>query len=122
VQPTDLSEFPEPASSEIWNKELRVTGRFLQKINLPKQKAIQAFQVDTAVDEETGEEIESLNDEDIGVISDMQADYDERYQLLLKTGMTGQGSFPRAPGLKIIRTVISYDKDIESLIRLLIYL
>lgn len=108
---------PGTASSEIWNKELRVTGRFIQKINPSNTgKAIEAFQVDTAVDEETGEEIESLHDEDIGVISDIQADYDERYELLLKTGSDrarfGPGELPVG---RLYGTVISYDKDIESL-------
>ncbi|OGW24076.1 MAG: DNA internalization-related competence protein ComEC/Rec2 [Nitrospirae bacterium GWC2_42_7] len=106
---------PEPVTPEIWNKELRVTGRFIQKIN-PSATGndIQVFQVDTAVDEKTGEEIEFLHDEDIGVVSDIQADHDERYELLLQTGRDNTRLNPGGfPGSRLYGKVTASDNKEE---------
>lgn len=69
-----------------WNKELRVTGRFTQENTQMSDRNIQTFVVDTAHDDEAGEEIEGLRDKEIGLTTDFAVDYDDRYELLLETG------------------------------------
>ncbi|PKL52324.1 MAG: DNA internalization-related competence protein ComEC/Rec2 [Nitrospira bacterium HGW-Nitrospira-1] len=69
-----------------WGKELRVTGGFTQGNAPVPGKNIQTFVVDTAWDDETGEEEEVLRDKEIGLSADFAVDYDDRYELLLETG------------------------------------
>jgi len=78
---------PAADSLDVWNKELRVTGRFAPRINAPSVRAdIDTFIIDDAVDEESGEEIEELGGKEVNLISDFDPDADEAYELLLKTG------------------------------------
>lgn len=70
-----------------WNRELKVTGRFVPQIS-PDSTGSRAhtFEIETASDPETEDEIEGLEDERATVFSDFEPDYDETYELLLKTG------------------------------------
>lgn len=78
---TPAEDMPYP-----WNKELRVTGRFTQENTQTADRNIQTFVVDTARDDESGEEAEGLRDKEIGLTADFPIDYDDRYELLLETG------------------------------------
>ena len=80
--------YPAPDMSDIWNKELKVTGRFTQGGNAKASESnIQTFLVDTAQDEESGEELDWLHDKEIWMPADFFAvDYDEGYELLMETG------------------------------------
>ncbi len=69
-----------------WGKELRVTGRFTQENIQAAGRDIRTFVVDTAHDDETGEEEEGLRDKKIGLTTDLAVDYDDRYELLVETG------------------------------------
>ena len=73
--------------SDIWNKELKVTGRFTQGGNAKgPDRNIQTFLVDTARDEESGEELDWLHDKEIWLPADFAVDYDDGYELLMETG------------------------------------
>ncbi|MEW6107703.1 MAG: DNA internalization-related competence protein ComEC/Rec2 [Nitrospirota bacterium] len=73
--------------SDAWKKELRVTGRFAPEAGQLKNNTnIRTFAVDRAFDEESGEEIEELSDEEIGVFTDYDADPSEEYELVIQTG------------------------------------
>ena len=64
---------------DVWNRELRVTGRFSQKGAIPADRAdISKFTVDTAVDEESGGEIEDLHDKEVNVSGEFDAAADEK--------------------------------------------
>jgi competence protein ComEC len=78
---------PPEGMPDILHKELRATGHFTQG-NIAKVTGsdIQNFAVDAAWDEESGEELEGLDDMEIGLQADFAVDYDDSYELLLKTG------------------------------------
>ncbi len=77
---------PSPDPLDLWNNELRVTGRFVSKTATASNgNNIEIFTVDTAIDEESGE-IEELRNEEINIFSAFEADYDNKYELFLKTG------------------------------------
>jgi competence protein ComEC len=79
--------YPAPDMSDIWNKELKVTGRFTQGGNAKaSERNIQTFLVDTAQDEESGEELDWLHDKEIRIPADFAVDYDDGYELLMETG------------------------------------
>ena len=79
--------YPAPDMSDIWNKELKVTGRFTQGGNAKAPDSnMQSFLVDTAQDEESGEELDSLHDKEIWMPADFDVDYDDGYELLMETG------------------------------------
>lgn len=79
--------YPAPDMSNIWNKELKVTGRFTQGGNAKgSDRNIQTFLVDTAEDEESGEELAWLHDKEIWMPADFAVDYDDGYELLMETG------------------------------------
>jgi competence protein ComEC len=78
---------PAPDMFDIWNKELKVTGRFTQEGNAKgSDRNIQTFLVDTAQDEESGEELDWLHDKEIRMPADFAVDYDDGYALLIETG------------------------------------
>ena len=76
--------YPVEDMSHIWNKELKVTGRFTQGGN--SKSVTQTFLVDTAWDEESEEELDWLHDKEIRLPADFSVDYDDRYELLMETG------------------------------------
>ena len=79
--------YPVEDMSDIWNKELKVTGRFTQGGNAKgSDRNIQTFLVDTAQDEESGEELDWLHDKEIWMPADFAVDYDDGYALLMETG------------------------------------
>lgn len=79
--------YPAPDMSDIWNKELKVTGRFTREGSGKGPKGnIQTFIVDTAQDEESGEELDWLHDKEIWMPADFAVDYDDGYGLLMETG------------------------------------
>ncbi|MEC4675741.1 MAG: DNA internalization-related competence protein ComEC/Rec2 [Nitrospirota bacterium] len=70
-----------------WNRELRVTGRFLtQPTAVTSGTGIRTFAINRAFDPESGAEIRELRDREMGVFSDYNAGNDDAYELLLKTG------------------------------------
>lgn len=78
---------PHPDSLDVWNKELRLTGRFVQGRDVTSSgQAMKLFRPDSVVEEDTGEDIDGLNDEEITIFSEIDADYDRDYELLLQTG------------------------------------
>lgn len=78
---------PEPGPSAIWNRELRLIGRFVPgKETSASGLEIRTFRPETVTDEESGEELETPGDEMFTLFSDVEADYDSQYELLLKTG------------------------------------
>lgn len=78
---------PSGQSHDLWNKEIRMTGRFVTDIKDNQAgNDIRGFAVEEAFDEESGEEIDELRDEKVHVITDSGFDYDDKYELLVKTG------------------------------------
>jgi competence protein ComEC len=77
--------YPAEDMSDIWNKELKVTGRFTQGAK-GSDRDIQTFLVDTAQDEESGEGLDWLHDKEIWMPADFAIDYDDGYELLMETG------------------------------------
>lgn len=70
------------------NRELKVTGRFVPGISSPETgKAVQRFEVDEIFVEGAEDDSEVFHDERIGIFSEIEPDYDETYELLLKTGI-----------------------------------
>jgi hypothetical protein len=84
---------------DILHKELRAAGHFTQG-NIAKVtgRNIQNFAIDAAWDDESGEELEGLDDMEIGLQADFAVDYDDRYELLLKTGKDRRRLNPGEPG------------------------
>lgn len=81
-----LRYLPADDMPDIGNRELRVTGRFIQRndAQAPGRNS-QTFLVEEAWDDASGLEIEGLQDTEIGVSSDFWTDPDDRYELLLET-------------------------------------
>ncbi len=72
---------------DVWNRELRLTGWFVQKSSAPSSGGnVKTFTIDTAFDDETGLELEDLDGRDANIFTDFEADPDEEYEVLLKTG------------------------------------
>ena len=72
---------------DLWNKKLILTGRFLPSSNAPFPGSdAKTFSIDTALEDESDPEIEDLQDKDATVFTDFEADSDEEYEVLLKTG------------------------------------
>ena len=72
---------------DVWNKELTLTGRFLPKGSAPSPgNDAKTFTIDTALEDESGSEIEDLHNKDASVFTDFESDPDEEYEVLLKTG------------------------------------
>jgi competence protein ComEC len=79
--------YPEKDMPDHWNKELKVTGRFAQGGNAgADSRNTQTFIVDTALDDESGAEVEELSDKEVRLPVDFTIDYDDSYELLLETG------------------------------------
>ncbi len=72
---------------DVWNRELKLTGRFVPKSIAPSSGGnAKTFTIDTAFDDETGFELEDLDGRDANIFTDFEADPDEEYEVLLKTG------------------------------------
>lgn len=72
---------------DLWNKKLTLTGRFLPSSSAPFPGIdAKTFSIDTALEDESDSEIEDLHDKDATVFTDFEADLDEEYEVLLKTG------------------------------------
>ncbi len=70
-----------------WNKKMELTGRFLPHYSASSSAPdSQNFLIEKALDEETGQEIEALEDEKIRLRSDAEFDTDDTYELLVETG------------------------------------
>jgi competence protein ComEC len=78
---------PLPEPHDLWNRELRLSGRFIPgKETAASGKAVRTFSPATVTDEESGEELEGLDHEEFTLFSDIDADYDKTYELSVKTG------------------------------------
>ncbi len=90
--------YPVEAMPDIWNKELKVTGRFTQGGNAKgPDRNIETFLVDTAQDEESGEELDWLHDKEIWLPADFAVDYDDEYSMLMETGKDRRRLNPGQP-------------------------
>ena len=84
---------------DIWNKELKVTGSFIQGGNTKlSDRNIETYVIDRAWDEESGEYLDDLHDMEIGLPADFDIDYDDQYELLLETGKDRTRLNPGQPG------------------------
>ncbi|RPI34200.1 MAG: ComEC/Rec2 family competence protein, partial [Nitrospiraceae bacterium] len=89
---------PPEVMPDTWNRELKVTGRFIQGTHASESgRDIQDFVVDTAWDDASGEEVEGLHDKEIGLPADFAVEYDDRYELLLETGKDRRRLNPGQP-------------------------
>ena len=102
--------------SDIWNKELKVTGRFTQGGNAKgPERNIETLLVDTAWDEESGEELDWLHDKEILMPADFDVDYDEDYELLMETGKDRTRLNPGQPGQgRLYGEIVSAEDKGES--------
>ena len=90
---------PDEDLSDIWNRELKITGRFTQGGNTNASgRNIQTFLVDTVQDEESGEDLDWMHDKEIRIPADFDVDFDDGYTLLLKTGKDRTRLNPGQPG------------------------
>lgn len=77
---------PEHDYSAVKGREMIVSGAFDSKpVETSYGKFIQEFRIDSAVDSETEEPMEEL-DEEVRVISDAEFEVGDRYELLLRPG------------------------------------
>ena len=108
--------YPGPDMSDIWNKELKVTGRFTQGgIAQGPERNIETFLVDTAQDEESGEELNWLHDKEIRMPADFSVDYDDEYELLMETGKDRTRLNPGQPGKgRLYGEILSAEEKGES--------
>ena len=78
---------PEPGPLEIWNRELRLTGRFIPgKQTAASGREIRTFKPDTIIDQDSTEELRTTGNETFTLFDDIEPDYDSQYEILLKTG------------------------------------
>jgi len=84
---------PPDEGSDVWKREILLSGRFVKSAGLLSE-SLQTFDIDTARDGETGEDLEDLPDKEMRVFSDFEPDYDEMYELLVKTGPDGSRMNP----------------------------
>ena len=108
--------YPVEAMPDIWNKELKVTGRFTQGGNAKgPDRNIETFLVDTAQDEESGEELDWLHDKEIRLPADFAVDYDDEYSLLMETGKDRRRLNPGQPGKgRLYGEILSAEDKRES--------
>ncbi|TAL26113.1 MAG: DNA internalization-related competence protein ComEC/Rec2 [Nitrospirae bacterium] len=82
-----LKYLPEHDYPAVKGREMIVSGVFDSKpVETSYGKFIQEFHVDSAVDSETEEPLEELDDDEVRVISDAEFEVGDRYELLLKPG------------------------------------
>lgn len=84
---------------DVWNRELRLTGRFVPKAEAPSGRgAPEVFQIETAFDADSGDEIDGLHDREASIFPEFDADPGEEYEVLLKSGKDRTRLNPGAPG------------------------
>ncbi|MDH4231960.1 MAG: ComEC/Rec2 family competence protein, partial [Nitrospirota bacterium] len=107
---------PQDVMPDILHKELRAKGHFTEG-NIAKATGgnILNFVVDTAWDDETGAELEGLEDTEIGLQADFAVDYDDGYELLLKTGKDRRRLNPGQPGNSRLYAEIVSAEDMGEL-------
>jgi competence protein ComEC len=94
-----LLRMPVTEKAPYGNRLMEVKGRFLRTDNAPAPGAdMQPFVIDQAYDEETGEEIDDLEDGKIWVRSQEEVDPEETYDLLIRTGKDRTRLNPGSPG------------------------
>jgi competence protein ComEC len=77
---------PATDTPDIWDKELKVTGNFIQGGDAKRPGGnIETFVIDEALDDE-GEYLDDLQDREIALPADFSIDYNDQYELLLETG------------------------------------
>lgn len=81
-------KIPPPANPpDIWNKEIRATGRFIPKVKSPSAAAnMKTFTVDEAFYGNTGTEIKALREKEVDIDTGLKGGFDKKYELLFKTG------------------------------------
>ncbi|MBA4372062.1 MAG: DNA internalization-related competence protein ComEC/Rec2 [Thermodesulfovibrio sp.] len=106
---------PEQEAATLWNRELRLTGRFIPgKETSASGRDMRTFRPDSIIDEESGEELEAPDRETITLFDDFDPDYDSQYEILLRTGKDRSKMNPG--GSQLIRpygTLLSADQTGE---------
>jgi len=95
-----LVRMPSPeVQHAAWNRSMEVQGRFLphDRTSAAGSEVI-PFVIEKALDEETGQEIEGLEDEKIWVRFDEEADPGEIYDLIIRTGKDNTSLNPGSTG------------------------
>ncbi|TAN43481.1 MAG: DNA internalization-related competence protein ComEC/Rec2 [Nitrospirae bacterium] len=78
---------PHIDETDIWNRELRLFGRFVPSRDLTSSgQPVRIFRPESIAGEEPDEEIRSPGSGEVIVYSEFEADSDMLYELLLKTG------------------------------------
>ncbi|MBI5634122.1 MAG: DNA internalization-related competence protein ComEC/Rec2 [Nitrospirae bacterium] len=73
--------------AQPWNKKMEISGKFLSKTGTSSSApAMQNFIVEKAFDEETGLEIEAMENEKIRLRSDAEFNTDDTYDFFVETG------------------------------------
>lgn len=99
---------PSTLSPDLWNRELRLTGHVISGRQRAVENPVEVFHVETAIDEETGEEIEELHEKEVSVFSDVDAASEEEYEVLLRSGRDRTRMNPGAPaGGRLYGTALS---------------
>lgn len=90
---------PSVDTLDVWNRELRLTGRFVLKAEAPAGGGPpEVFQIETAYDPDSGDEIDGLHDRETNIFPAFDADPEEEYEILLKSGKDKTRLNPGAPG------------------------
>jgi competence protein ComEC len=76
---------PPTCSLDVWNKELRLSGRFLPKPCAPGAPDAETFLIESASDPVSGREREGLRGREAVASPCLNADYDKRYDIIVRT-------------------------------------
>jgi competence protein ComEC len=85
---------PSDEGSDVRNRELLLSGRFIQGAGLLSERSFQTFEIEAARNGESGEDAEELHGKEMRIFSEFEADYDETYELFVKTGPDGSRMNP----------------------------
>ncbi|MHB8880125.1 MAG: DNA internalization-related competence protein ComEC/Rec2 [Thermodesulfovibrionales bacterium] len=82
-----LRAAPHTDQTDLWNRELRLFGRFVPSRDLTSAgQPVRIFKPDSIAGEGPDDMIEGAGNEEVTIYSEIEADSDMQYELLLKTG------------------------------------
>ena len=88
-----------PEQSGPWNRNVEVKGKFSRDDRSAADPDVRPFIVEKAFDEETGQEMDDLEDEKIYVRTGEEVDPDETYDLIVRTGKDRSRLNPGSRGM-----------------------